>query len=118
MTYVSRMVEDIPVLDLEGEIDLYKSPEVRSEIGKLIAKKSKGIIINFQKVSYIDSSGLATMIDAFQKMRANGGKLALVSLAKSVRTVFEVARLDKFFMIYEDETVAVNSFRQDTTTSV
>jgi anti-sigma B factor antagonist len=113
MPYISRQVEGVSILDLEGEIDLYKSPEVRAEIAKLITKKNKSIVINFQKVTYIDSSGLATMIDAFQKVRAYGGKLGLISLAKSVRSVFEVSRLDKFFPIFEEENSAVASFRED-----
>ena len=79
MAYTSRVIEGVSILDLEGEIDLYKSPEVRSELGKLISKKNKSVAINFQKVTYVDSSGLATMIDAFQKMRAYGGKLVLIS---------------------------------------
>ena len=89
---------------------MYKSPEVRAELGKMITRKDKSVAINFKKVTYIDSSGLATMIDAFQKVRGYGGKLALVSLAKPVRSVFEVARLDKFFLIFEEEAAAVASF--------
>ncbi len=118
MAYGLRTLADVSILDLDGEIDLYKSPDVRADMGKLIVKKIKCVVINFQKVTYIDSSGLATMIDAFQKMRVYGGKLAIASLAKSVRSVFEVSRLDKLFTIYDDETSAVNSFRQDTPPSV
>jgi len=115
MACASRIVEGVSIVDLEGEIDLYKSPEVRSEIGKLIEKKKKSVLVNFQKVTYIDSSGLATMIDAFQKMRAYGGRLALSSMAKPVRSVFEVSRLDKFFQIFDEEVSAVASFRKDAT---
>jgi anti-sigma B factor antagonist len=116
MPYSSRHVGEISILDLEGEIDLYKSPEVRAEIAKLIARKAKLIAINFQKVSYIDSSGLATMIDAFQKVKAYGGKLGLIALAKPVRSVFEVSRLDKFFVIFDEEASAVATFGKDATT--
>lgn len=111
MAYVVRTTDGISILDLDGEIDLYKSPEVRAELGKLIARQQKSVAINFQKVAYIDSSGLATVIDAFQKMRAYGGKLVLFAMAKSVRSVFEVARLDKFFPVFDEESAAVSSFR-------
>jgi len=111
MAYAIRTVDGISILDLAGEIDLYKSPDVRSEMGKLIGQKSKSVVVNFEKVSYIDSSGLATMIDAFQKIRTYGGKLVLVALAKPVRSVFEVARLDKFFPIYDKEGEALASLR-------
>ena len=110
MPYTTRAVGKVCILDLEGEIDLYKSPDVRAELGKIIARKDKAVAINFKLVSYIDSSGLATVIDAFQKTRVYGGKLVLVELAKPVRNVFEVARLDKFFSIFDDEASAVASF--------
>ena len=112
MAYMTRVVGVVSILDLEGEIDLYKSPEVRSELGKMIARKSKSVAINFEKVSYIDSSGLATVIDAFQKTRTYGGKLVLIALAKPVRSVFEVSRLDKFFTIFENESAALASFEE------
>ena len=113
MPYITRMVGLVAVLDLEGEIDLYKSPDVRVELGKIIAKKNKAVAINFEKVSYIDSSGLATVIDAYQKTRIYGGKLVLIGLAKPVRSVFEVSRLDKFFSIFENEAAALATFDGD-----
>ncbi len=111
MPFATRTLDGVSVLDLEGEIDLYRSPEVREELGRLIAAKRTALVINFQKVAYIDSSGLATVIDAFQKMRGYGGKLALASLTKPVRSVFEVARLDQFFKIFDEETAAVAALR-------
>lgn len=113
MAFPIREVQGVSILDLDGEIDLHRSPEVRSEIGKLIDRKSKAVAVNFGKVSYIDSSGLATIIDAFQKMRGYGGKLGLVSLATPVRSVFEVARLDQFFKIFDEESAAVSALRTD-----
>lgn len=110
MAYAVRNVNGVSILDLEGEIDLYKSPDLRSELSKLIAKQNKAVAINFQKVSYIDSSGLATIIDAFQKMRAYSGKLVVYGMTKPVRSVFEVARLDKFFSIFDEEASALASF--------
>lgn len=113
MTFVTRNLEGVSILDLDGEIDLHRSPEVRAEIGKLIDCKSKAVAVNFAKVSYIDSSGLATIIDAFQKMRGYGGKLGLVALATPIRSVFEVARLDQFFKIFDEESAAISALRAD-----
>ncbi|MCC7518057.1 MAG: STAS domain-containing protein, partial [Verrucomicrobiae bacterium] len=85
-----------------------------AEIGKLIERKAKAVALHFGKVSYIDSSGLATIIDAFQKMRGYGGKLALIALSAPVRGVFEVARLDQFFKMFDEENAAVSALRADT----
>ena len=113
MAFPIREVQGVSILDLDGEIDLHRSPEVRAEIGKLIDRKSKALAVHFGKVSYIDSSGLATIIDAFQKMRGYGGKLGLVALTTPVRSVFEVARLDQFFKIFDEESAAVTALRAD-----
>jgi anti-sigma B factor antagonist len=112
MSYTTRAVGNITVLDLEGEIDLYKSPELRTEFTKLIAKQVKSLVVNFQKVSYVDSSGLATLIDGYQKMRAYQGKFVLSALTKQVRNAMEIARLDKFFSIFDDEATAIASFQR------
>ncbi|MDD2706377.1 MAG: STAS domain-containing protein [Verrucomicrobiae bacterium] len=109
MAYSTRIVDSVAILELDGEVDLYHSPRVREEIGKLISKKNPTILINFQKVSYIDSSGLATIIDAFQKMRAYKGRLALAALSKPVLSVFEVARLNQYFQIFENEGAALGA---------
>lgn len=89
------------VVSIEGEIDLHTSPEIRRELaGHAKAKKAK-VLIDLAKVTYIDSSGLATFIEAMQKLRKGGGEIALAGLSETVRHVFEVARLDSVFKIYK-----------------
>lgn len=97
------------ILALEGDIDLHRSPEVKETLEPLIAQKIPRIFLDFSKVSYIDSSGLATMIEALQRVQSYGGKFAMFGLRDSVRTVFEIARLDQIFRLYPDETTALAS---------
>lgn len=90
------------VVAIEGEIDLHTSPEIRKELaGHVKAKKAK-VLIDLAKVAYIDSSGLATFIEAMQKLRKGGGEIALAGLSETVRHVFEVARLDSVFKIFKN----------------
>jgi anti-sigma B factor antagonist len=65
--------------------------------------------LNFQGVTYIDSSGLASLIGAFQQLRPQGGQLRLASLSKPVQSVFSVARLDKVFTIHPTEAEALQA---------
>ena len=88
------------VVALEGEIDLHESPQVMDKLNPLIAKKSPSIHLDLSKVSYIDSSGLATFIDAMQRIQAYGGEFALIAMRESVRKIFEISRLDQVFKIY------------------
>jgi anti-sigma B factor antagonist len=95
------------ILPLNGEIDLHVSPRIASSLGALIQKKPKKLVVDLSGVSYIDSSGLAALIEAMQKMDGFGGKLVLAGLQENVRPIFEIARLDQVFVIFPDVEAAV-----------
>jgi anti-sigma B factor antagonist len=95
------------VLALEGEIDLHESPHVKEKLEPLLAHKVPRIVVDLTGVSYIDSSGLALFIEALQRVQAYGGQLALCGLASSVKTIFEIARLDQIFRIFPDKNAAL-----------
>ena len=57
------------VLPLDGEIDLHVSPEVAEELRSMVAKKPKVLVIDLAKVTYLDSSGLAVLIEAMQNVQ-------------------------------------------------
>jgi anti-sigma B factor antagonist len=97
----------IGILALEGDIDLHRSPEVKESLEPLIAQHIPRILLDFSAVTYIDSSGLATMIETLQRVQAYGGKFAMFGLRESVRTVFEIARLDQIFSLFSDEAAAL-----------
>ena len=95
------------VLPLEGEIDLHVSPRIASSLQSLIAPKPPRVVVDLSKVSYIDSSGLAVLIEGMQNVTAYGGRFALAGLQESVRPIFEIARLDQVFKIYPDVDAAL-----------
>ncbi len=95
------------VVALAGEIDLHKSPHVKETLEPIIAKKTPLVVIDLGAVTYIDSSGLALLIEALQRIQSYGGKLALCSIADSVRTIFDIARLDQIFRIFPDKSAAL-----------
>jgi anti-sigma B factor antagonist len=95
------------ILALEGEIDLHRSPQVKETLEPLLARKLPRIRLDFSGVTYVDSSGLATMIETLQRVQTYGGQLAMFGLRDSVRSIFEIARLDQIFRIFPDEAAAV-----------
>lgn len=95
------------ILALEGEIDLHRSPQVKESLEPLITQKLPRILVDFSGVTYVDSSGLATMIETLQRIQSYGGKFAMFGLRDSVRSIFEIARLDQIFSIFPDEAAAV-----------
>ncbi len=90
---------DLQVVGLSGELDYHASPELRGKLGELIAKQSPKILVDLSGVDYMDSSGIATFVEAFQKTKRYQGRLVLAALTASVRGVFEIAKLDSIFEI-------------------
>jgi anti-sigma B factor antagonist len=88
------------VLPLEGEIDLHVSPRVAASLGAMIEQKPPRLVVDLSAVSYIDSSGLAVLIEGMQNVEAYGGKFVLAGLQEKVRPIFEMARLDQVFIIF------------------
>jgi anti-sigma B factor antagonist len=95
------------VLPLEGEIDLHRSPNLAESLRAIIRKKPKRLVVDLARVSYIDSSGLAVLIEAMQNVDAYGGKFALAGLGEDVVAIFEIAKLDQVFRIFPDVDAAL-----------
>ena len=90
------------VLQLDGEIDLHISPEVRQALRTMIEKKPKILVVDLARVTFMDSSGLAVLIQGMQRVQEYGGKFVLANIQESVRHIFEIARLDQVFLISPD----------------
>ena len=104
----THMPKDKPaILPLEGEIDLHVAPQITSSLASIIADKPSRVVVDLSKVSYIDSSGLAALIEAMQNVGRYGGQFALSGLQEGVRPIFEIARLDQVFRIFPDTASAV-----------
>ena len=88
------------VLPLEGEIDLHVSPRVSASLGAMIEEKPSRLVVDLSKVTYIDSSGLAVLIEGMQNVEAYGGKFLLAGIQDNVIPIFEIARLDQVFLIF------------------
>jgi anti-sigma B factor antagonist len=99
----------VELLELRGEIDLNEKPNITARLDPLIEKQSPAIVVDLSQVTYVDSSGIAIFIDALQRIQNYGGKLALVGLQSNVAMVFQIARLDKVFLIFADRESAVSA---------
>lgn len=83
---------------LSGEIDMDRSPEVRKALVEAV-KRGRALTVDMADVGYMDSSGIACLVLAYQQ--SNGAKqdFALANVQPRVRKVLELARLDKVFRI-------------------
>ena len=89
------------VVALEGEIDLDRAPEVRRLLLDCTAR-GRDVLVDLSAISYIDSSGIASLVEALQSAVHGGSALGLVAVSPQALRVFELARLDKVFTIHPD----------------
>jgi anti-sigma B factor antagonist len=102
--------QGISVFRMNGDIDINTSPEVKRSFDDAIKHKKEKVVINLKDVSYVDSSGLATLVEILKNLRSYGGKMKLTNLSAKVRGLFEITKLDKLFDIVGEEDEAVASF--------
>lgn len=105
-----RKVNEVTILELSGEIDINTSPQVRKAFDQLIKEQRKKILLNFTEVTYIDSSGLATLVEMLQRLKRFGGSLRLCNLSEKVKGLFEITKLDRLFSIFASEEEALKDF--------
>jgi anti-sigma B factor antagonist len=97
------------VVQLSGDIDMYSSPELRTELMGLINKKVSPLYVDFKGVSYIDSSGIATFVEGLKSMKTYDGRLRLVCIPQGIMEIFRFSKLDRVFEIYGSIDDAINS---------
>lgn len=89
------------VIRVSGEIDMGTSPKLRDILKDAAAQKMKTVTVDLSAVTYMDSSGIATLVEMLQKMNACKGKLVLRAMKPQVKAVFEIAHLTEVFQIVE-----------------
>ena len=98
----SESLEDGVCLQLQGDIDLNSAPDLRVALMEADEQRPKRLIIDLGRVPYMDSSGVATLIEAMQRLRKYDGSMVLCGLQPNVRGIFEVSRLDTVFTLVDD----------------
>lgn len=93
----------------KGDIDLSRSPTFRESLHKAQIGRPKRLVVDLSHVDYMDSSGVATLVEALQMTRKSGSEVVLCSLGDKVRSIFEIARLDAVFKIVADRQDAMDA---------
>ncbi len=106
MSEAVREVEGNLVVSLAGEIDLDRAPDIRRLLLDCV-KRQLDVLVDLSEVSYIDSSGIASLVEALQWAKQRGTDLCLIAVSPEALRVFELARLDKVFAIHPDVEAAL-----------
>ncbi len=97
------------VVALAGEVDLHHTPDVHKALVAACQDKPTRLVVNLGSVTYLDSSGIGTLVEVFRRVNGYGGKLILCGLNDRVHSVFEITKLDRFFKIYATEAEALSA---------
>lgn len=90
------------ILSPEGDVDLHRSPALRERLRRAAQSKPKRLIVDLSSVPYMDSSGVATLVEAMQITRKQSTVLVLCGMQDKVRSIFAIARLEQVFKIAPD----------------
>jgi len=93
------------IIEIVGDVDLYNVSELKQAIFDVVEKDGvESLIIDMHETNYLDSSGIGALVAGQKKIKARGGKFALMSIKEDVLNVLKLATLDQFFTIYDSET--------------
>ncbi len=87
------------IIALSGDIDMNNSPQARKAILSCL-KKMKNVLVDLSAVEYIDSSGVASLVEGFQYARTNNLEFGLLGVSDSAMSVLKLARLDQVFQVH------------------
>ena len=101
----------IAILDIEGEIDIYNSGELKKAVQELLANGVINIVFNLAKVPYIDSSGIGALIASLTQLKRAKGSMKIFNAFEAVKKVFELTKMTSFFEIYTSEEDALRTIK-------
>ncbi|MGP1522546.1 MAG: anti-sigma factor antagonist [Treponema sp.] len=108
-----RKSNEIYIIDVNGEMDLYNSYKLKELVMKMLEKKVVNFIINLEQVDYIDSSGIGALIYICSTIKKMNLKLSITNIHGSVKKVIELTKLMGYFPIANTVEEAISTFNQN-----
>ena len=95
------------VVTLAGRLDAASATTLRRSLREALADGHRSLVLDFEGVAFVDSSGLSVLVTALKNARSAGGELALVRLGAQARTLLELTRLNLVFLVADDAQAAM-----------
>lgn len=109
---VVREESGVGIIEASGEIDVYNSGEIKKLMDAYIARGTSNILLDMRGVEYLDSSTISVLLVERERLILHGGRLKLLGLQENPRKVFEIAKIESIFEIYDNEEEALRSFAE------
>ena len=97
----TRTSGDWAVVDVEGEVDVFTAPKLREQIIGLLTDGRDRIVVNLEKVDFMDSTGLGVLVGGLKRVKEKEGSLALAGAHGTVLRVLSVTGLNSVFPLHE-----------------
>ncbi|MCZ4498377.1 MAG: rsbV 1 [Marmoricola sp.] len=104
----TRQVEGRTLVAVGGEIDVYTAPKLRDKITELVNAGSTSLVVDLEKVDFLDSTGLGVLVGGLKKVRAQDGSMSLICSQDRLLKIFRITGLAKVFTIHADEVSALS----------
>jgi len=100
-------VGDASLLSLRGEIDVYTAPRLRQAIIDLVEGGATRIVVDMEKVDFLDSTGLGVLVGGLKRVRVKDGSLSIVTTQDKILKIFDITGLNRVFAIHASVDAAV-----------
>lgn len=111
MKVSTRNLDGVPVVDVKGDVDMHTSPALLQALSRLTEDSRRLIVVNLAEVDFMDSSGVATLVQALKEVRPHGGQIRLAAPGGNVTRVFKLSNLTSLFPSYATVEEAVTARR-------
>ncbi|MFC5181776.1 STAS domain-containing protein [Actinomadura harenae] len=95
-----RVVQDLTVVKISGEIDVFTSPRLREMLLDIIDNGGQHLVVDLGEVTFLDSTGLGVLVGIYHRLRARDGSMSFMGVNERVRRVFHVTQLTKIFVLH------------------
>ena len=113
MNIIERTLNDVIVLDLEGNLALESNAQFRKHVADIIDAGTRKLIVNMARVKYMDSSGLGELISCYTTLQRVSGRIKLLHLSDRLQYLLAITKLTSVFETFDSEPAAVASFARD-----
>ncbi|HVA01806.1 MAG TPA: STAS domain-containing protein [Terriglobia bacterium] len=108
MKTATRQRPGTTIVDVTGDIDMGTSPGLRKTLLDSL-KRTPRLVVNLREVRYVDSSGIASLVEVLKEARNTEKQLVLFGLNKTVQEVLQLTHLTRIFEIRETEEEALRA---------
>lgn len=109
-----KILKEVLVVKVFGELDLHTADSLKEKIEKRINKNNRinNLILDLNNMKFIDSSGLGAILSIYKNLKAAQGKIAVINLSPQVKRIFKLSGMLKLLLVAQTKETAVNKIRK------